>query len=334
MTSRPTATHPRNPYLTVDVVTETAGGLVLIERASPPSGWALPGGFVDYGEDPADAARREVAEETGLQVSLHALLGVYGEPDRDPRQHNVSVVYVGRAEGTPLGGDDARRAEVFALDALPSPLAFDHAAILEDYRRYRREGRLPVPPPARLADGDLSVLLVAARDALEAAVRGRAPRLGLDEQRPAVRTRGAAFVTLRTTDGTLRGCIGEVVAHRPLVDAVRDMAVGAAFRDPRFPPVDAGELAGLRIGLSVLSAPEPLTRSTDLEVGRHGVLVERGGNRGVLLPEVGAERGWTADELLAATCRKGGLPEDAYRDDDVTVAVFETTHAEEAAAEL
>lgn len=140
---------PRNPYPTVDVIIEIDGGIVLIERAHEPVGWALPGGFMDYGESPEDAARREVREETGLEVELLDLLGVYGKPDRDPRQHNVSVVYVGRATGTPRGGDDAARAGVFALDAMPSPLCFDHARIVEDYRRLRTLGERPKPEGAR-----------------------------------------------------------------------------------------------------------------------------------------------------------------------------------------
>lgn len=143
------ADHPRNPYPTVDVVIETDGGIVLIERAHEPKGWALPGGFIDYGEPPADAARREVMEETGLEVELTDLLSVYGDPGRDPRQHNLSIVYVGRAKGEPKGGDDAARAAVFALDALPSPLCFDHAQILTDYRRFRATGERPKPPPPR-----------------------------------------------------------------------------------------------------------------------------------------------------------------------------------------
>lgn len=136
---------PRNPYPTVDVVVETAGGIVLIERANEPKGWALPGGFIDYGEAPADAARREVKEETGLEVELTDLLFVYGAPDRDPRQHNLSVVYVGRSDGEPTGGDDAARAAVFPLDGLPSPLCFDHERILADYRRFRATGERPKP---------------------------------------------------------------------------------------------------------------------------------------------------------------------------------------------
>ena len=136
---------PRNPYPTVDVIIEIADGVVFIERANTPRGWALPGGFIDYGERPEDAAVREVREETGLDVELVSLLGVYGAPDRDPRQHNISVVYVGRASGEPRGGDDASAARVFAPDAPPSPLCFDHAQILEDYRRFKASGAIPPP---------------------------------------------------------------------------------------------------------------------------------------------------------------------------------------------
>jgi len=140
---------PRNPYPTVDVVVEVhhgeSKGIVLIERKNEPVGWALPGGFIDYGERVEDAARREVQEETGLEVKLHALLGVYSDPARDPRQHNLSVVYVGSATGQPTGGDDAARAEVFDIDDLPGPLCFDHAKILADYRRYRNTGQPPDP---------------------------------------------------------------------------------------------------------------------------------------------------------------------------------------------
>lgn len=139
--------HPRNPYPTVDVVVECAleegVGIVLIERCNEPRGWALPGGFVDYGERVAEAARREVLEETGLHVELEALLGVYSDPGRDPRQHNVSAVFVGRAEGRPKGGDDAARAEVFTLDNLPT-LVFDHAQVLEDYAAFRANGARPL----------------------------------------------------------------------------------------------------------------------------------------------------------------------------------------------
>ncbi len=127
----------RNPLVTVDVIIEMPGGIVLVERANPPPGWALPGGFVDYGESLEAAARREAAEETGLTVVLREQFHTYSAPDRDPRHHTVSTVFIATAEGIPHGGDDARRAAVFGLDRLPAPLAFDHGRILSDYRRYR-----------------------------------------------------------------------------------------------------------------------------------------------------------------------------------------------------
>ena len=134
---------PRGPAATVDVVVEMPGGVVLIRRRNPPPGWALPGGFVEAGESAAAAARRELFEETGLAVLGLELFHVYADPRRDPRGPTLSVVFLGRARGTPLGGDDAQEARVFPLDALPAPLAFDHALILDDYRRYRASGQRP-----------------------------------------------------------------------------------------------------------------------------------------------------------------------------------------------
>jgi 8-oxo-dGTP diphosphatase len=131
---------PETPALTVDVVIELVDRpgrpIVLIERRNPPPGYALPGGFVDVGETVEQAARREALEETGLEVSLTRLLGVYSDPARDPRMHTASVVYVGEALGEPCAGDDAARVRVTALDDLPE-LAFDHARILADYARQR-----------------------------------------------------------------------------------------------------------------------------------------------------------------------------------------------------
>ena len=117
----------------MDVIIECQGGIVLVRRANPPHGWALPGGFVDLGETVEDAARREAREETGLEVELERQFHVYSEPSRDPRQHTVSVVFLGRAHGTPVGADDAAEARVFRREALPDPIVFDHAAILADY---------------------------------------------------------------------------------------------------------------------------------------------------------------------------------------------------------
>ncbi len=134
----------RNPLPTVDIIIETPGGeIVLIERANPPQGWALPGGFVDYGESLEAAARREAREETGLEVELVRQFHTYSDPRRDPRHHTLSTVYIARARGRPQAASDARRAGLFSVDNLPRPLAFDHARILEDYRLWKQEGRDP-----------------------------------------------------------------------------------------------------------------------------------------------------------------------------------------------
>jgi len=134
----------RSPAPTVDIIIEVpGGGIVLVQRKFPPHGWAIPGGFVDYGERLADAAVREAREETSLDVTLLSLLGCYSDPQRDPRRHTISTVFVARADGQPVAADDAATAGVFTHDRLPTPLCFDHATILEDYFRYRASGAMP-----------------------------------------------------------------------------------------------------------------------------------------------------------------------------------------------
>jgi 8-oxo-dGTP diphosphatase len=135
---------PAPPVPTVDVIIEVRDLIVLIRRKHPPPGWALPGGFIDAGERAQDAAVREAMEETGLQVTLTDLLGVYSDPARDPRRHTISTVYIGKAEGTPSGADDAAEARLFPERDLPSPLAFDHAQILADYFRFKRTSERPL----------------------------------------------------------------------------------------------------------------------------------------------------------------------------------------------
>ncbi len=137
----------RNPTPTVDIIIELRDRpdrpIVLIERLNPPLGWALPGGFVDYGEAVETAAQREAAEETGLQVELVEQFHVYSAPDRDPRQHTLSVVFIATATGEPQAGDDAKHLAVFAPWQLPTNLCFDHDRILQDYLRYRHYGHRP-----------------------------------------------------------------------------------------------------------------------------------------------------------------------------------------------
>jgi ADP-ribose pyrophosphatase YjhB (NUDIX family) len=133
---------PTTPLLTVDIIIEAAGGIVLIERKNPPEGWALPGGFVDVGESVAAAAVREAREETSLEVTLVEQFFAYSDPKRDPRGATVSVVFIGQATGTPRAEDDAKNIGIYSLDKLPQ-LAFDHGQILEDYRRYKKDGTRP-----------------------------------------------------------------------------------------------------------------------------------------------------------------------------------------------
>jgi 8-oxo-dGTP diphosphatase len=123
----------------VDLIIEIGGGrIVLIRRRNPPPGWALPGGFLEYGESLEQAALREAKEETGLDVELIRQLHTYSDPHRDPRGHTVSTVFIARAGGEPKAGDDAGDVQVCSLSDLP-PLAFDHAQVLQDYKRWQEQ---------------------------------------------------------------------------------------------------------------------------------------------------------------------------------------------------
>jgi 8-oxo-dGTP diphosphatase len=128
----------RNPFPTVDIIIRVGSDIVLIERRNPPHGWALPGGFVDYGETLEEAAVREAREETGLEIANLQQFRAYSDPARDPRQHNISMVFSAEADGVPRAGDDAERVRLFSLDQLPAPLCFDHARILDDYRAVKK----------------------------------------------------------------------------------------------------------------------------------------------------------------------------------------------------
>lgn len=124
----------RNPFPTVDIIIELEKqGIVLIKRKNPPFGWAMPGGFVDYGESLESAAVREAREETSLDINLKYQLGAYSDPERDPRHHTISVVFVADAKGIPRAADDAVDVGIFSRDSIPDKLAFDHGKILYDY---------------------------------------------------------------------------------------------------------------------------------------------------------------------------------------------------------
>ena len=126
----------RTPSPTVDtLIHDPERGIVLVRRKNPPFGWALPGGFVDYGETLENAAIREAKEETGLDVKLERLLGVYSDPARDARQHTISTVFVAVARNPKevTGGDDAAEAVFFPFEALPRNIVFDHSKIIDDF---------------------------------------------------------------------------------------------------------------------------------------------------------------------------------------------------------
>ena len=165
-----------------------------------------------------------------------------------------------------------------------------------------------------------ATLLRVAREAIACHFRGE--RQLLPEAKGALGESRGAFVTLRRrADGELRGCIGNLVAARPLVETVSRMAVAAATEDPRFAPLTAGELDQVAIEISALGPLRPI-RPEEVEVGRHGLLIGQGGRRGVLLPQVPVEHGWDRETFLVHTCWKAGLPEDAWRDPEAELMGF------------
>jgi 8-oxo-dGTP diphosphatase len=135
----------RNPLPTVDIIIEIGGRVVLIERKNPPHGWALPGGFVDYGESLESAAVREAREETSLEVELIEQFHSYSDPRRDLRHHTVSTVFIAAAQGEPRGADDAKTARLFHENDLPDAIVFDHRRILRDYFIFKKTGGRPRP---------------------------------------------------------------------------------------------------------------------------------------------------------------------------------------------
>lgn len=136
----------KNPVPTVDIIIEIGDKIILIERKNPPYGWAIPGGFVDYGESLENAARREALEETSVHVELYEQFYTYSRPDRDPRHHTITTVFLARAlKGTPKADDDAQSLELFTSDSLPDTIAFDHRDVLMDYFRYKKTGKRPAP---------------------------------------------------------------------------------------------------------------------------------------------------------------------------------------------
>jgi len=171
-----------------------------------------------------------------------------------------------------------------------------------------------------LSESERHTLLTVARSAVEAAVSETSPERPSDVPPQLLRNAGA-FVTLRVR-GDLRGCIGYIESPEPLIDTVRDAAMKAALTDFRFSPLQPGELADLDIEISVLSPVSRITEVGEIEVGKHGLIIERGHHRGLLLPQVPLEYGWTREEFLSHTCRKAGLPPSAWKNPDTAIYLF------------
>lgn len=159
------------------------------------------------------------------------------------------------------------------------------------------------------------LLLRLARSAIRSAVEAGRVLPAVPALPELLRRRRGVFVTLRL-EGDLRGCIGYPFPVKPLAEATQEAAVSAALRDPRFPPVEVEELPRISLEISVLTEPAPIAPQ-DVQVGVHGLIVRCGGKSGLLLPQVAMEYGWDAEEFLAQTCRKAGLPHDAWKKGEV-----------------
>jgi AmmeMemoRadiSam system protein A len=165
-------------------------------------------------------------------------------------------------------------------------------------------------------------LLKLARTSIETVLDGRPPELSADHYGDALRRPAGAFVTLRTRQGDLRGCIGSIQAREPLFKAVASSAVSAAFRDPRFFAVERLELSELVLEISVMGPIEPVADIADIEVGRDGLIISRGRFAGLLLPQVAIEYGWDRETFLEQTCLKAGLPPGSWRAAETRIEKF------------
>jgi AmmeMemoRadiSam system protein A len=165
-------------------------------------------------------------------------------------------------------------------------------------------------------------LLEIARTSIAEALGGRKSSIDANALDGELRRLSGSFVTLRTRDGELRGCIGSLHPVAPLYQAVATSAVHAAIRDPRFHSVTADELTRLEIEISVMGPIEPVANTDEIVVGRDGLIVSQGHNAGLLLPQVATEYGWDRSTFLRQTCVKAGLPPDTWRSADCRIEKF------------
>ena len=173
-----------------------------------------------------------------------------------------------------------------------------------------------------LTDAHRKTLLTTARQSIAGVLAGQAPDWRAEAFDDVLRRPAGAFVTLKTHEGDLRGCIGSIQAVQPLFQAVASSAIAAAFRDPRFPPLHAGELEVLTLEISVMGPIEVVSDIEDIVVGRDGLIISKGRNSGLLLQQVASEYGWDRRAFLEHTCGKAGLSRDAWRADDCRIEKF------------
>ena len=173
-----------------------------------------------------------------------------------------------------------------------------------------------------LSQEQRSQLLTIAREAIAAVLDGRRPELDPARFDDVLRRPAGAFVSLHDKGGDLRGCIGSIVPVAPLCQAVVSSAVNAAFRDPRFHPLRKEELANVELEISVMGPIEVVRDTAEIEVGRDGLIITKGGNTGLLLPQVATDFGWDLETFLSHTCTKAGLPADAWRSPDCRIERF------------
>ncbi|MBI5476986.1 MAG: AmmeMemoRadiSam system protein A [Ignavibacteriales bacterium] len=172
-----------------------------------------------------------------------------------------------------------------------------------------------------LSNNDKQILLLTARIAIKDSIEGTDSELG-DIYPDSLKDKCGAFVTLHS-NSELRGCIGYIEGIMSLVETVREVAIKAALEDPRFVPVTSDELDDIEIEISVLSPLKKITDIKLIEVGKHGLVIERNNFRGLLLPQVATEYNWDKETFLNQTCRKAGLPPDSWKDNKTTIKIFD-----------
>ncbi|MCE5252194.1 AmmeMemoRadiSam system protein B [bacterium] len=181
-------------------------------------------------------------------------------------------------------------------------------------------GEVKVGVDLGLTESEKDVLRGVVKQTLDSVVNGGQVPRNLDRNGK-LGERWGAFVTL-TKDGMLRGCIGHIIGTQPLIDTVAEMAKAAALEDPRFPPVKPDELPRIEFEISVLTPIRKITDINEIQVGRDGIIISRGYNRGLLLPQVATEYGWDRKTFLEHTCLKAGLPKDAWKESGTVIEMF------------